>query len=252
MVSKESSKILIVEDETLVAQDIKRRLLKMGYENLLVSVTGDDAIEQARTFQPDLILMDIILSKGNLNGIETVKKIQEFLDVPVVYLTASSDVDTMKEAKETNPSGFILKPFQTRELQIAIELILYKNDSDKEIQKKERLVRSTLKNIGEGIIAIDNTETVYFMNTVALTLTGWKEEEALGRSIQEILNLAPVIKLGNIETSNFAPDSYVIPTEGFLLSKNGERTSVEIVNRAILGNESEAIGKVLIIRKKAE
>ncbi|TGM01143.1 GGDEF domain-containing response regulator [Leptospira barantonii] len=252
MVSKESSKILIVEDETLVAQDIKRRLLKMGYENLLVSVTGDDAIERARAFQPDLILMDIILSKGNLNGIETVKKIQEFLDVPIVYLTASSDVDTMKEAKETNPSGFILKPFQTRELQIAIELILYKNDSDKEIQKKERLVRSTLKNIGEGIIAIDNTETVYFMNTVALTLTGWKEEEALGRSIQEILNLAPVMKLGNVETSHFASDSYVIPTEGFLLSKNGERTSVEIVNRAILGNESEAIGKVLIIREKAE
>ncbi|MGJ4751763.1 response regulator [Leptospira kmetyi] len=250
MAEMESSKILIVEDETLVAQDIKRRLLKMGYGNLLVSASGEDAIEKSKVFQPDLILMDIILSKGSISGIESAKKIREFLDVPIIYLTASSDVDTMKEAKETNPNGFILKPFQTRELQIAIELILYKNTSEKEIQKKDRLVRSTLKNMGEGIVAIDNTETVYFINTVALTLTGWKEEEALGSSIYEILNLVPLNRSNDVEARDFVSNSRSSPVEGFLLSKNGERKNVEIMNRAILGNESKVIGKVLIIREK--
>ncbi|AOP33263.1 hypothetical protein A0128_05010 [Leptospira tipperaryensis] len=252
MDTKESSKILIVEDETLVAQDIKHRLLRMGYSNLIASFTGEDAIEQAQNFQPDLILMDIILSKGRLNGIETVKRIQEFLNVPIIYLTASSDADTMNEAKKTNPNGFILKPFQTRELQIAIELILYKSDSEKEIQKNEQLTRFTLKSLGEGIIAIDNTEAVYFINTIALRLTGRKEEEVIGRSLKEILNFIPIINLDNVEYGKNTSDSLSIPKEGYLILRNGQKRSVSIFTREIVDNEGQVIGKVFVIREKNE
>ncbi|XDD52144.1 response regulator [Leptospira sp. WS92.C1] len=245
----ETAKILIVEDETLVAQDIKYRLIKMGYSTLYVSSNGEDAIQQAKKFQPDLILMDIILAQG-MDGVEAVKQIREFLNTPIIYLTASSDTDTLTRAKETSPSGFILKPFQTRELQIAIELTLHKNETEKEILKKEKWLSATLKSIGEGVIASDNTDIVFFINPTAQKLTGWNESEALGKKLLEIIHIVDTSSKNNtkneaIVEKNLRSD---IPSNGILIGKNGNKTQVTVAAKSVMGSNGEQLGVVLMIR----
>lgn len=105
------TKILIVEDERIVAIDIKATLEDHGFEILDIVISGEEAIEKALELKPDLILMDIFL-KGQLTGIDAVQKIKEKMDIPVIYLTAYEDKKTMNKAQETNPVGYIVKPFE--------------------------------------------------------------------------------------------------------------------------------------------
>jgi len=118
-------KILVVEDEILIANDIRQALKSFGYQVAEIVVSGEAAIEYARIHKPDLILMDIML-EGKMNGIEAALKINENCPIPVIYLTAFSDVKTLRKASESNPYGYILKPFEERELLSIIDRTLYK------------------------------------------------------------------------------------------------------------------------------
>jgi len=130
----ESGKILIVEDELLIGENLKRSLLKNGYEVPCIAVTGTEAISMVEQHNPDLILMDIKL-KGDMDGIEAAGIIRKRFDIPVVFLTAHSDIDTFEKAKITEPFGYLLKPFEDRQLCLAIETTLYKNRMEKERKK---------------------------------------------------------------------------------------------------------------------
>jgi signal transduction histidine kinase len=129
-----NAKIMIVEDESITAMELEGRLEYWGYTVLPISSSGKKAIEIATTMAPDLILMDINL-KGKMDGVETMEHIKEHLDVPVIYLTAYSDEATLQRAKITEPYGYILKPFEERELYILIEVALYKNQMEQKLKK---------------------------------------------------------------------------------------------------------------------
>lgn len=118
-------KILVVEDENVVALEIKKRLVRLGYVVPSVAASGKDAITKAKGFLPDLVLMDIRL-KGEMDGIEAAQEIRTQLGIPVIYLTAHSDEETLKRAKQTEPEGYILKPFEEEDLRTIIEVALYK------------------------------------------------------------------------------------------------------------------------------
>jgi DNA-binding NtrC family response regulator len=117
------ARILIVEDKFLVAQDLSVCLRKLGYTVSGICASGNEALEQARQHQPQLVLMDIRL-KGNMDGIDTVHQLRKEMEVPVVFLTAHSDEDTLQRASEAEPSGYVLKPFDERQLFTTIELAL--------------------------------------------------------------------------------------------------------------------------------
>lgn len=117
--------ILIVEDESIVALDIKDKVEHLGYGVLAVVSSGEKAIEEVKKVQPDLVLMDIVL-KGEIDGIETARRIREHFDIPIIYLTAHSDNQTLKRAEITGPFGYLVKPFVDSELRSAIETVLYK------------------------------------------------------------------------------------------------------------------------------
>ncbi|TGC08998.1 response regulator [Methanolobus halotolerans] len=119
------AKILVVEDENVVALEIKKRLIRLGYVVPSVAASGKDAIIKAKGFLPDLVLMDIRL-KGEMDGIEAAQEIRTQLGIPVIYLTAHSDEETLKRAKQTEPEGYILKPFVEDDLRTIIEVALYK------------------------------------------------------------------------------------------------------------------------------
>src|SRR5262245_31583460 len=117
-----TGRILIVEDENIVAKDLQNTLTNLGYNVVGVLSTGEEALRVAKGLNPDLILMDIMLTKGFIDGVEAAHRLKYELDVPVIFITAYSDEGTLGRAKVTDAYGYILKPFNVRELQIAIEM----------------------------------------------------------------------------------------------------------------------------------
>jgi CheY-like chemotaxis protein len=125
------AQILIVEDDAIVAQDLKNRLTDMGYFVISIASTGEEAIEKARHHRPDVVLMDIRLA-GEMDGITAAAQIGEKYHIPVIYLTAYSDEETLSRARETRPAGYVLKPYDPRNLYVTIEMALYSRPEPQE------------------------------------------------------------------------------------------------------------------------
>ncbi|MDD5570536.1 MAG: response regulator [Bacteroidales bacterium] len=139
------AKILIVEDESIIAKDIQNSLLNLNYSVPDIVNTGEKAILAVEEHKPDLVLMDIVL-KGEMNGIEAATKIKETYNVPVVFLTANADDTIINKAKLAEPYGFIIKPFREKELQTTIEMILYKHEKVSEIKKERDFYNAIIEN----------------------------------------------------------------------------------------------------------
>lgn len=127
-------KVLVVEDEIIIAMDIRNNLRSMGYEVPAIASSGEKALEKVAEFQPDLVLMDIIL-KGKMDGVETATIIRKDFNIPVVYLTAHSDVYTLNRAKATGPFGYVVKPFEMRDLQTTIDIAIARSQAEEEMRK---------------------------------------------------------------------------------------------------------------------
>ncbi len=130
----EEIKILIVEDELLIAKGLARKLEKLEYLVVGIASSSEAALQKVEETQPDLILMDIVI-KGDLDGIETAKRIQEKFNIPVIYVTAYADDETLERAEETESYGYILKPFKEREVHAAIKIALKKHQATLQMQK---------------------------------------------------------------------------------------------------------------------
>ena len=148
-------RILIVEDEGLVALDMKNRLASFGYEVVDMVSSGELAIEKSEMLRPDLVLMDIMLS-GEMDGIMTADRIRKRSNIPVVYLTAYYEEKVLQKVKITEPYGYIIKPYNDRELHIAVEIALFKHAADAD---KEKLIAELQKALAaikrlQGILPI--------------------------------------------------------------------------------------------------
>lgn len=120
-------RILIVEDENIVAKDIQSTLLRMGYVVAGIASSGEEAVERAKTLAPDIVLMDIVLARGFIDGVETAERIRELgARVPIIFLTAHSDEATVRRATNVGPHGYVVKPYQPRDLKIAIDMSLHR------------------------------------------------------------------------------------------------------------------------------
>ena len=144
MMSK--AKILVVEDEQITAMDMQSRLKTLGYDVPALASSGEEAIQKTAETHPDLVLMDIKL-KGDMDGIQAAEQIRNRFNIPVIYLTAYADEDTLQRAKVTEPYSYILKPFQTRELQTNIEVALYKHRMDNKLRENEERYRTLFKGV---------------------------------------------------------------------------------------------------------
>lgn len=179
------AKILIVEDENIVARDIAGSLQALGYTVCDIAATGEEAIKKAQRHSPDLILMDIKL-EGEMTGIEAANAIVHHVHVPIIYLTAHADNATLHKARHTHPSGYLLKPFKEHELRITIEMALYKAQMEKKLRESERQLNVTLQSIGDAVISTDAEHRVVFMNGKAKQLTNQPEEKIQGFKFDEV------------------------------------------------------------------
>ncbi|MBF0287267.1 MAG: response regulator [SAR324 cluster bacterium] len=183
-----NTQILIVEDEVFIALGIKKQLENFGYYVLGIASSGDEALSKIVEARPDLVLMDIVI-KGEMDGIEVAKRIHDQFEIPIIYLTAYSDHANLQRAKTTEPFGYLLKPFNDRELQITIEIALYKDRVQKRMTDQQRWYSSILNSLGEAVITMDVHQTVLFLNPVAETIFQLKKQDSVGRSLMEACSL---------------------------------------------------------------
>ena len=180
-----NKRIFIVEDEGIIAADLEDRLKSLGYPVAGTAASGEEALARIPATMPDLVLMDIVL-RGEMNGIEVADRVRQNLDIPVVFLTSHGDTATLRHACCTEPMGYLLKPFEERELHVTIELALYRHQAERKLRRMERWLATTLKSIGDGVVATDTEGRITYLNPVAELMTGWKVSEAAGHDLMEV------------------------------------------------------------------
>lgn len=178
-------RIFIVEDERIVAEDLKRMLERLGYEVAGTAASGEEAIKKVAAAQPALVLMDIRI-QGPMDGVEVAEHLYTHFDIPVSYLTAYADETTLDRAKATMPFGYILKPFEERHLQTTIEMALFRHKMDRMLKKLDQWHAAALQNLSEAVVAADEEGRVRFLNKTAEALTGLALENVFGKPIEQI------------------------------------------------------------------
>ncbi len=251
----EYAEILVVEDEIIVAKSIQRRLEGLGYRVQAVVASAEEAIQRVTDKQPDLVLMDIKL-QGAIDGVQAAEHIQASYDIPVVYLTAYADEETLERAKVTQPFGYLLKPFEMSELRTTVEMALYKHQVQRKLRENERWLAATLKSIGDGVITTDTHGCITFMNPVAEALTGWQDAEARGKSLLEVFQ---VIELeaqqvaGKRTGETFSGESIAgLEHHSVLISRDGKETTIDRSGAPIVDDRGNVTGGVLVFHDIGE
>ncbi len=255
VMSKKKKRILVAEDENIIAMEIQERLVEMGYEVPALAANKKEIIEKASQLQPDLVLMDIMLD-GHMDGVVAAEEIRTRFDIPVVYLTAYSDEDTLQKAKITEPYGFVLKPFDERELRNTIEIAVYKYKMERKVRENEQRFYTTLKSIGDAVITTDVKGRITFLNSVAESLTGWKQSKALGKRVEAVFQIV------NAKTGSSVKNpvnmvlqkgvAYTLSDNCLLIPKNGNKLPIDDSAAPIKDDKDRIQGVVLVFRDIAE
>jgi len=257
---EKKARILVVEDEVIVAENLALAISDLGYEVVGRPVSAEEAVKKALELEPDLILMDVVL-KGNKNGIDASQEIKKKMDIPIIFLTAYSDISFIDKAKSIEPYAYIVKPFQPRQLLASIEMALYKSQMEKKLYEAQEWFSITLKSIGDCVIATDLKGNVKFMNTVAEAVTGWNMDEVGGKPVNVVYNII------NEETGEPAEDPVTrvirkgtvggLPNHTLLITKDGTKIHIDDSGAPIMDDRGNIIGVVLVFqditeRKRAE
>jgi PAS domain S-box-containing protein len=222
-------RVLVIEDEVIVARTIASQLNQLGYIVTGTASSGQVAINKASETQPEIVLMDVVL-KGDMDGITAAKYIRENLNIPVIYLTAYGDNNTLERAKVTQPFGYIVKPFTIKDLQIAIEIALLKHQLECDLRENRDQLATLLNSMSDAVIATDERGIVTFMNPASEVLTGWDREEGLGSEVSKIFHLVDEVTDSAIENpvTKVLREHQVVYLADFtsLISKNGRKVPI--------------------------
>jgi CheY-like chemotaxis protein len=248
-------RIMLVEDEKVVAADIQECVNGLGYEVVGSAATGTDALRLAVNTMPDLVLMDIKL-KGVLDGIDVAGALYDELKIPVVYLTAHADAGILERAKLTAPSGYVLKPFDDRTLRTAIEMAFDRFQRERHLIEGAQRLATAIGSIDEAVIVTQESGQVALMNRVAEALTGWSQAEALGKPVGEVftaLNVrtgAPIPSpIGRVLREGVAICvGAATGDEVLLLGRHGAREPIQGSATPVRDGDTQAVGVCLLFR----
>jgi two-component system cell cycle sensor histidine kinase/response regulator CckA len=247
-----NKQILIVEDEAIIAADIQNRLERLGYKEPVIAHSGEEALRFAHSTPFDLVLMDIRL-KGAIDGIATAQRMKAEMETPVVYITAHADEETIGRAARTEPFGYILKPIRDSELRSTVQISIYKHEMERRLRHSEAWLATTLRSIGEGVVATNMVGEVVFLNPVAERLTGWSAADANGRPLMEVVALREESTGAPAENPTIdllAGQSPVMPSPAnraySLTSRAGASAIVEL--SCFENRSNELLGTILVLR----
>ncbi len=247
-----SVKVLVVEDEPVVAASIRHTLRGLGYDVPAMASSANEAIAKVAECHPDLVLMDIRL-EGEIDGVEAAEPIRSEFNVPIVYLTAYADEATIQRAKLTEPYGYILKPFGARELAAAVEVALYKHRMEMIVKERERQLSTLLKCMGDAVVTIGEQRLVNYLNPAAEKLTGWRSQDARGKRLTEVLNItdqqAEFLLSRSTEQEGDEDDLTIRVTHEFtLLTRDGVERNVDISGAPMTDGKGKVSGAILVLR----
>ncbi len=253
-------KILIVEDETIVAMDIARGLRGLGYGVVGPTSTGADAIRLAREYRPDLVLMDIRL-QGSMDGIEAGCQIRQELHLPIVFLTAYADETTVQRAKSAEPFGYLLKPFEDQELHTAIEIAMHKREAEKlalaqsqeqlrQSEERFRLLVDTLKDY--AVFLLDVQGRIVSWNRGAEKIKGWSQNEIVGKHFSVFYQAEDVVRNRPDKILWTAAQEGRVCDEGWRVRKDGSRFWADVVVTALHDPEGKLLGFAKVTRDVTE
>ncbi|WP_321908256.1 PAS domain S-box protein [Paraburkholderia sp. J11-2] len=250
-----SARILIVEDDRVVARDIGQQLVRCGHTVAASVASGEEALVVAARSPLDLVLMDVRL-EGELDGIDAARRLREAHGLPIVFLTAYADEETVQRATVTEPFGYVLKPFEDQQLRTVVEMALYKHAAERRLRESEQRYAATLASIGDGVIATDCESRITLINPVAETLTGWSREEAACQPLANVLVLIdedtnmPLVDVGAAVLREQAPVD--LPPKTRLVGRQGREVPVETRVTRIVDDVGQVVGIVLAIRDATE
>jgi len=248
-------RILVVEDESIVALGIEHRLEALGYRVIGSAASGEVAIKKAEEIHPDLVLMDIQL-QDDMDGIEAAEQIRHRFNIPVVYLTAHTDHNTFQRAKVTEPFGYIIKPFQERDLHVTIEMALYKHQMENKLAENEQWLATTLRSIGDAVIATDAEGFIIFMNPTAEVLTGWPQVEAVGQALPAVFKVVDEASRAVFENQAVKAittgEMIALSNHTLLISKNSREIPIADTVAPIKDDHGNIAGAVLVFQDVSE
>ena len=250
-------RILIVEDEAIVALDLKLQLQDLGYEVVGVAASGEQAVAAASRLAPQLILMDVRL-QGPMDGVDAARIIGKQHGVPVIYLTSHSDADTVRRAAQTGPYGYLTKPYQIKELHAGVEVALTKSRMERQLREADRWFAHTLHCVSDAVIVTDLQARVKFMNPAAEALTGWASEDAMSGDVAEVVRLRDRDDPGaSLPTSQVSRSVFDVLREGrpqpvahaqVLVARDGVLRFVDQTAGVVEDESGRRLGAVLVLR----
>lgn len=252
-------RILVVDDESIVAHDISECLTHMGCDVVGTALSGPDAIAKAASLRPDLIMMDIVL-QGPMDGVEAATVIRQRHDIPCVFLTAYSDGAVLARAKAAAPAGYMVKPFEEAGLRSTVEIALYKVDLERALRESREWFLTTLMSIADGVIATDCEGRIKFLNPPAEKLTGWTSQEAEGFTVEQVFTVAedtpdqPAARPArNLLRGALADGQAAAREKGVaLVRRDGAVVPIADSAAPIRDREGQLVGAVLIFRDITE
>jgi PAS domain S-box-containing protein len=199
--------------------------------------------------------MDIVL-EGSMDGVETAEEIHDGFDIPVIFLSGHSDDQTLRRAKITQPYGYLVKPFEERELRTTIELALFRHRIEKLSQGMRRWHSAILRSISDSVVVTDETGHVRILNPAAERLTGWREEDAFGKSLQEVFYLLDERNRTVLDN----PARHVLPAcapvdlgkQALLVARDGREIPIEGSIAPIQDDSDDFTGFVVTFREATE
>lgn len=241
--------ILIVEDESIVAMALQEMLERLGYHIIESVLSGEDAIKTALDLHPDLILMDIKL-KGAIDGIDAAKQIQHHFDIPIIYLTAYGDEDTLSRAKQTEPFAYIIKPFNELSLRSSIEIALYQYQLKHTLKETTQHLENIINNISEILFSVNTKNQIVIWNASAEKSTGYKQKELRNIPIQELPffenhhDLLSVFE--RIRTQQITPFTVNI----HIRTKRGLKKYFRISSLSTIQNATDDTSEIVVVGKE--
>jgi PAS domain S-box-containing protein len=193
-------KIFIVEDAGIVAMELRRILEGLGYAVIGMAASGEEAIAMCLAAPPDLILMDIKLP-GSLNGIEASREIRKSINVPVIFTTAYSDIETVMEVQKTFPFGFVIKPYREKDLLVAIETALTRYAYERKLEESQQKYKSLFEGSSDIIFTLDEDFNILSVNRAVVNYLNLNPDEIISRNL---LDLLPVPADGDPTQRSFA------------------------------------------------
>lgn len=246
--------ILIVEDEALEAMEVEHHIRDMGYQVAGRAVTGEQALSLVAAHRPSLVLMDILL-QGPMDGIEAAHRILEIANIPIVYITALADDETLSRARMTSPFGYLIKPFDARELRLTIEMALYKHRLENKLLESRRWLATTLNSIGDAVLTTDPKGLVRFLNPAAEALLECTGDEARNKPLAAVLRVLDEKTLRPVEHPALALlRGEPVPDNGgdmLLVTAREDKVPISGSVAPIVNDTGQFLGAVVVFRNIA-